>query len=403
MPSSSKVLGGILLVSGTAVGAGMLALPVSTGMAGFVPALVLFFLYWLYMSFTALLFLEVNLWREDEINILTMAKHTLGKWGEGITWVLYLFLLYALITAYIAGSGPIVVDFVRAVFGVSLPYWVGPLPLLVLFGICVYRGTKSVDYVNRVLMIGLIVAYFILITTLTPHVQPPLLAHMNWKYLTLGSSIVATSFGFHIIIPSLTIYLKRNVASLKKVLLIGSFIPLIVYILWEFVTLGIIPLEGSKSILVGYERGDNGANLVASIIGNGWLGDMARGFSFFAIITSFLAVSMALSDFLADGFKIKKSPQGKLLLYAMTFLPPLAFSLTNPHIFLDALEYAGAFGVVLLLGLLPACMVWVGRYHRNFSGPYKAPGGKLALLATILLSLILIAIEIGNQTALWHT
>ncbi len=33
---SSKVTGGILLVAGTGIGAGMLALPVSTGLAGFI-------------------------------------------------------------------------------------------------------------------------------------------------------------------------------------------------------------------------------------------------------------------------------------------------------------------------------------------------------------------------------
>ena len=37
-----RLLGGILLVAGTAIGAGMLALPVSTGLAGFYPSLFLF-------------------------------------------------------------------------------------------------------------------------------------------------------------------------------------------------------------------------------------------------------------------------------------------------------------------------------------------------------------------------
>lgn len=401
MKKHSQVIGGILLVSGTAVGAGMLALPVSTGMAGFFPAIVLFIAYWLFMTFTALLFLEVNLWRKDETNLISMAKHTLGRWGEVVSWILYMFLLYALTTAYIAGSGPTVIESIQLLTGITLPYWMGPLPLMLIFGVSVYKGTKSVDYLNRFLMIGLIIAYFVLIFTLTPHVQKSMLMHMNWTNLTIGSSIVATSFGFHIIIPTLTQYFKRDVDKLRKVLLIGSFIPLVVYILWEFVTLGIIPLNGSNSIIEGYKRGDNGAFLVAEIIGHGWLGDIARGFSFFAIITSFLAVSMSLSDFLADGLKIKKNPKGKFILYALTFLPPLFFSYMDPRAFLDALEYAGAYGVVLLLGLLPALMVWWGRYKKNLTGPYQAPGGKLALVLTMLFSLLVIVIEIGNRAG-WY-
>lgn len=402
MRKHGQVIGGILLVSGTAVGAGMLALPVSTGMAGFIPSIVLFVAYWLFMTFTALLFLEVNLWKKEETNLITMAKDTLGKSGEVVSWILYIFLLYALTTAYIAGSGPTVIDSIQLLTGITLPYWVGPLPLMLIFGICVYKGTKSVDYLNRVLMIGLIVAYFVLIVTLTPHVQKGLLSHMNWVNLTIGSSIVATSFGFHIIIPTLTTYFKRDIDKLRKVLLIGSFIPLVVYVLWEFVTLGIIPLEGANGIIQGYQRGDNGAYLVAEIIGHGWLGDIARGFSFFAIITSFLAVSMSLSDFLADGLKIKKNPKGKMMLYALTFLPPLIFSYLNPRAFLDALEYAGAYGVVLLLGLLPALMVWSGRYKKNLKGPYQAPGGKLALVFTIAFSVLVIIVEIGNRAGWYH-
>ena len=53
-----RLIGGILLVAGTTIGAGMLALPVVTGFVGFWPSLALFFVYWLYMTFTAFLMFE---------------------------------------------------------------------------------------------------------------------------------------------------------------------------------------------------------------------------------------------------------------------------------------------------------------------------------------------------------
>ncbi len=80
--SKSKLAGGILLVSGTTIGAGMLALPVVTGMAGLLPTLLLFLVFWIFMTYTALLMLEVNLWMKDHSNMITMAKETLGKWGK---------------------------------------------------------------------------------------------------------------------------------------------------------------------------------------------------------------------------------------------------------------------------------------------------------------------------------
>ena len=400
MTSPSKLLGGVLLVSGTTIGAGMLALPLVTGMAGFLPSLCLLIAFWGYMSYTAFLMLEVNLWMGPHSNLISMAKKTLGKWGEGISWLTYLFLLYSLTTAYVAGGGPILLDFVESFTAYRLPAWMGSIPLLLIFGFFVYRGTRSVDYVNRWLMIGLVASFGLLTVLLTPYMEMDKLLLSNPKLLFAAVSIVATSFGFHIIIPSLTSYFDGNISKIKQAILIGSFIPLAVYVLWQFLSLGIIPLQGDNGILAGYAQGTNGAHLISKILGSSAISQIARGFAFFAIVTSFLGVSLSLTDFLADGFKIKKDRAGRALLYLMVFIPPLVFTLTNPRAFLNALEYAGAFGVVVLLGLMPALMVWSGRYHLRLKSTFTTPGGKIALVMVILVSLGVISLEIMNKTGI---
>ena len=394
MKPHNRLWGGILLVSGTTIGAAMLALPISTGAAGFFPSLALLALYWTFMTFTAFLILEVNLWMDSGANLISMARKTLGQWSAGVSWLLYLFLLYSLTTAYMAGCGSIVTEMIQSTTGLLLPAWVGSLPLFLIFGFFVYKGTKSVDYVNRLLMIGLAVTYILMAIFLAPHVDLNLLRHTEWKYLLMGLSIVATSFGFHIIIPSLTTYFDRDIPRLKKAILVGSAIPLVVYIAWQLLTLGIIPLEG---IFQGYVKGDNSAHLLSESLGNTALSSLAWGFSLFAIVTSFLGVSLSLSDFLADGFNIEKTRPGRILLYLLTFVPPLLITLIDPRAFLSALEYAGAFGVVTLLGLLPALMVWNGRYCKHFQSTFKAPGGKISLGLTILFSVLVIAFEISNK------
>jgi tyrosine-specific transport protein len=397
MKKHSKLLGGILLVSGTTIGAAMLALPISTGAAGFFPSLVILVAYWIFMTFTAFLILEVNLWMGPNTNLISMARQTLGKWGAAISWAIYLFLLYSLTTAYIAGSGSIISDIVYLLTGYPLVPVLGSVPLFLVFGFFVYKGTKSVDYINRLLMAALVITYVAMALFLTPHVNLKYLLHSDWKYLLMAVSIVATSFGFHIIIPSLTTYFDRDVGKLKKAILIGSAIPLAVYILWEFLALGIIPLEGPHGIIQGYIQGTNSAHLLAESLNNPSLSMLAWFFSLFAIVTSFLGVSLSLSDFLADGFKIQKNRPGRILLYLLTFVPPLLFTLTDPRAFLSALEYAGAFGVVTLLGLLPALMVWSGRYYKHFQSTFKAPGGKIALILAMFFSVLVIIIEIANK------
>ncbi|MBA3721070.1 MAG: tyrosine transporter [Parachlamydiaceae bacterium] len=400
MNSKYRQIGGILLVSGTTIGAGMLALPVVTGLAGFFPSLVLFIIYWLFMTFTAFLILEVNLWMGEHTNLVSMARATLGKSGATCTWVIYLFLLYTLTTAYIAGSGPIFIEFVANITGWKAPIWMGPIPLLTIFGFFVYQGTKSVDYVNRILMLGLAITFIIITIFLTPNVQANLLEHMDWKYIWMAVSIVSTSFGFHIIIPTLTDYLHRDVTQLRRVILIGSCIPLFVYIIWEILTLGIIPLYGPNNLVEGYQQGLDGATILSNVLGNSKLAFTSRCFSLFAIITSFLGVSLSLSDFLADGFKIRKTAKGRGILYLLTFVPPLLITLVDPRAFLHGLEYAGAFGVVTLLGLLPVLMVWSGRYYQKRESNFTTPGGKVALTAALLISLAVIGLEVANKANL---
>lgn len=397
MNSVYRLLGAILLVSGTTIGAGMLALPVVTGFAGFIPATILFVFYWVFMTFTALLMLEVNLWMGEHTNLITMARHTLGNGGKFVSWVIYLFLLYTLTTAYIAGSGPIFLDFIQQVTGYTLPTWFGPFPLLLLFGLFVYQGARAVDYANRILMIGLAFTFVLMIIFLTPEVKSSLLTHTQWCSVWIAVSIVSTSFGFHIIIPTLTDYLKRDVVQIRKVILIGSAIPLVVYIIWNFLALGIIPTE---ELTHGYQNGLDGATILSHLLGRSDLSLVARFFSLFAIITSFLGVSLSLRDFLSDGLNIPKTHKGKAMLYLLTFVPPLLLALTDPRAFLDALEYAGAFGVVTLLAILPILMVWQGRYAQQRTGPFTTPGGKGALIVAMMISLSVIGIEIAYKTGL---
>lgn len=393
-----RLIGGILLVAGTTIGAGMLALPIVTGFAGFWQSMILFIVYWLYMTFTAFLMLEANLWMEEHTNLITMAKRTLGRGGQILSWLIYLFLLYTLTTAYLAGGGPIFIEAIESVTGSKLPAWMSPLPLLILFGFFVYQGARSVDYVNRILMLGLAISYILMVIFLSPHVDTSLLSYTNWSAIWIAVSIVSTSFGFHIIIPTLSDYLHRDVKQLRWVLIIGSLIPLVVYASWELLTLGIIPLDGPLGIEEGFKKGLDGASLLGLYLGKSELSLIAKLFSLFAIVTSFLGVSLSLRDFLSDGLKIEKTAKGRLFLYLLTFVPPLIITLVDPRAFLNALEYAGAFGVVTLLGLLPVLMVWRGRYVQNRTGEFRTPGGKYALIVAFAISVTVIGLEIVNKT-----
>ncbi len=385
-------IGGILLVAGTTIGAGMLALPVMTSFVGFVPSICIFLLCWLVMLATAFFFLDVNLAIEGEPNLISMAHKTLGGWGKGLSWVVYLLLLYSLTAAYISASAPLFVSTVKVLTGYTLPSWLAPFCLPIIFGFFVYLGTLGVDMINRILMVGLCVSYLILVGFLPEHIDGSLLAHVDWSPTFIALPVVITSFGYHIIIPSLTTYMNHDKKHLRLTLIIGSLLPFIIYILWQVLILGIVPITGEFNLVKAWQAGSLATVPLIQIVKNKWIVIGAHFFTFFAIVTSFLGVTLSLSDFVTDGFKIKKTWEGRFIACLLTFIPPLIFVLTYQRGFIIALEYAGAFVAILLI-FLPAMMAWklkTSKFYRTFFG-------RVFLSFVMLFALFIVVVDVLQQ------
>ncbi|MBN4067354.1 tyrosine transporter [Simkania negevensis] len=389
-----SVFGGTLLVAGSCIGAGMLALPILTGLAGFTPSLLLFLICWLFMMTTGLLLLEVNIWLGGKVGLVTMAGRTLGKRGKVVTWLTFLFLFYCLNVAYIDAGGRLVADFFSSLTGNHLPLWGGELVVVLFFGAVVYLGTAVVDGINRILVIGLAAAYFSLIALGTPHLSSHYLAYHNWHFALAGIPIIITSFGFHNMIPSLAQYLHAEKRRLIAVVAIGSIIPLVIYIVWELLILGIVPPEGPLFATAASE-GLSATELLRTISKNGWVTTVAEYFAFFAITTSFLTQSLSFVGFLADGTKIKRKGMGHVFLCLLALAPGFIFTLSYPNLFLTALGFAGGFGAMILFGIIPALMVWKKRKAENDKKSRIVPGGPLLLIAVVVFAAFVFLLQLG--------
>ena len=132
-----KFIGGILLIIGTSIGGGMLALPITTAQRGFLGSVLLLFSAWLFMTAGAFLILEVNLWLPADSNLVSMAKETLGRGGALFAWVIYLLLLYCLIAAYISGGSDLLHSLLQLV-KLNSPQWLDAIIFTLIFGFIVY-------------------------------------------------------------------------------------------------------------------------------------------------------------------------------------------------------------------------------------------------------------------------
>lgn len=397
--SLGHVFGGTLLIAGTTIGVGMLALPVATGESGFVPALVTYLVTWVFMLCTGLLLLEACSWMPKESNFITMTHKLLGKTGRTVCWIAYLFLFVTVMIAHVVGGGSILSE----IFDKVIPTGSSMIIYVLLFSPVIYFGTKWVDRLNIVLILGVALSYLLFIFFAYKHVDFTLLSRAEWPKTWAALPILLTAFTYQVIVPTLMNYMDRDVKKVRRSIIYGTTIPLVVYLVWEFLILGIVPAEGQNGLIEASRQGLNAVMPLKEILGHPIVFSIGKSFAFFTLTTSYIALSLAYLDFLADGLKMKKKGWNHILLWLLVFVPPTIIALTNPSIFLIALNYAGGFSIAILFGLFPPLMVWVGRYKRKYTTTRPLIGGGRVFLALLILFAVLeISLEFAQEILHLH-
>ena len=385
----NKTVGSTLLVAGTMIGAGMLAMPLTSAGIGFGFTLVLLLGLWALLTFSALLFVELYQTAESDAGIGTLAEQYFGKAGRIIATAVLIIFLYALIAAYISGGGSLLKDLLPESFGDK----VSILLFTVIFGSFIVIGTHSVDKINRVLFFVMLAAFAVVLSLMLPEIKFDNLMAMpiDNALIISASPVFFTAFGFHGSIPSLNKSLDGNVKALRISILAGSAITLCAYILWQMSTHGLLTQNEFLQILKEDATLNGLVKATLAITGSNMIAGAVKLFSTLALVTSFLGVGLGLleciEDLLKRSFNISA---GRISLGLMTFIPPLVFALFYPEGFILALGYAGqmfAFYAVVL----PVSLVWKARRaHTNL--PYKVWGGNLTLIIVLVLGVIITSI-----------
>ncbi len=389
----SHIMHASMLISGTAIGAGMLSIPLFTAAAGFVPAIILTLCVWAFMTITGLFLLEASLTMPLGSHFLSIAKRYLGENGKWVTGLLFIFLYYCAMVAYFAGGTPLLNQLLMDLFSFDASGFIGYLIFGLIFGAIVAHGPKSIDRVNVAFVIIMLIAYVLLISLGSQKVDLERLTSSNWSLSLIALPVLFTGFGYHNVIPSLTTYLNKERRELRIAIIIGTSVPFIIYFLWLWVILGSVPRD---ILLFSNQAGETAATALQRVTENPLLSISVRTFAFFAIVTSLLGVSFSLVDFLADAFKVKAIGKKRFWLTCLTFIPPFIFTLVDPAIFNRALSLAGGFGEALLNGLLPVMFVWAERYVRKVHTAKVIPGGRFTLTIMLALSIFVVLIEVLN-------
>jgi len=322
---------------GTVIGAGILGIPYIVAKAGFwtgiINILVLGFIsmiLYLYLG-------EVALRTKGFHQLPGYAEKYLGKSGKILMTLAMLFGVYGALIAYTIGEG----QALAAIFGGNPMFY-----SLIFFGIAaiiIHAGLKNVAK-SELIMLPFIIGIIILISILSiKFVNLSNLTQFRLSSIFIPYGIVLFAFLGPTAIPEMEMELVKNSKYMKKAIIIGMLIPMVIYLLFSFFVVGV---SGTAITEVGTIGLGNliGPHMV--LIGN--------LFAVITLATSFLAIGLALQQMYRIDYKLNKN-----IAWLLTISIPLLIVIGNITTFAKALEISGIiagglFGTLIVLMALKA-------------------------------------------------
>jgi tyrosine-specific transport protein len=320
----------------------------------------------------------------------------MGLTGRRLAMVCYFFLLVALNVAYLSGATAQILSHLslddevkhRLITASFLAFGGGWLAA---------AHTERVDRVNRVLFLGLIACFMWMMAVSLPSIDVAKLEPMDWSKAIGPLALIFTAFGYHPIIPNIFEYLGRDIKRTRLAIVIGSFVPLWVYFLWQLAVLGNVPLEGPQGLLYALEIGQPATMPLAGALQIPSLVGVMAMFAMFAILTSFLGTMLSLCEFVADAFGWAVNDKTRPRIALGLAGPLLALTFFGKNLFLLALGYAGIWAA-LLIGCLPIAMAAIVRKrHQTEPRPYLVKGGYGLMLVSFLFFFLIALIELASH------
>lgn len=354
---------------GTTIGAGFFALPYTIMRAGFVNGLIYLVVLGLLNLLVNLLYGEVVLRTAGDHQMTGYGQIYLGQKGKILGSVALFVSIYGALLAYLIKTG----EFAALVFGLPQPLFFS-LAFFILGSTAIFLGLKTVSKFE--LLFGSLILIFIYILAL---MGIPRLDFTNYTLPAINHSLAAIFAPYGVIlfaltgmsaVPEMEEVLRQNHRQLKKAIIIGSLIPLIVYLVFTAVIVGVSGRQTSQDAILG---------LVGFL--PTWIVKLGAGLGILTMSTSFLSLGFVLRETWFRDFKLNKS-----LAFALAVGPSLALFLLGARNFLTTLEIAGS----IACGLSGLMVVWL--YFEAKRKGTKTPAYILSIPKILLLILAIVFI-----------
>ncbi|MBL7158688.1 MAG: hypothetical protein ISS91_04185 [Candidatus Omnitrophica bacterium] len=376
-------------ITGNLVGAGILGLPIQTGIAGLVPSLVGMIFVGAAMFFSGVILVnEAVESRQDVFHFPSMYEKYFGRPGRYVAILANLVILYGFIIAYLTGS----VSIITRLLGIESYRILVTLLFFAAVTAITISNPKSLLKLNSAFVIFLLISFTALVMMGKKYVQPARFEYKNWTMLAPALPIIVTAVSFQNVIPTISKLLGWNKKHIIISLLAGTFIGFLMCAVWIKVGIGVLPMAGNNSILSALENNVPEIVPLARAIQSLAFLRTALLFSLMAIITSYLSMGKALMEFIEDCTSRHPKLGGQAITAVIAFLPPLLIALVYPDMFLNLLNVIGGVGIVILFGMLPCIIALIKTRSRVLRYAIVVP--------VMLFFLAIFGLEVAQQTGL---
>ncbi|MFH1711312.1 MAG: aromatic amino acid transport family protein, partial [Nanoarchaeota archaeon] len=231
----SKFFPALAVLVGTTMGAGFLGIPYVISKSGFLPGLACLIFIAFFMLFVKLYLGEIALRTRGSHQLTGYAERYLGRKGKLIMFFAMLFGIYSALVAYLIAEGNVLsyVFFGNENFSLvfSLFFWL-------LMAFLTYIGLSELKKAEKTAMF--IVWFILLIIALIffPGIKTENLSYINTENIFIPFGLIIFSFLAFSAMPEVERILVRQEGKMKKVIILGMMIPLIIYFVFTLVIVG---------------------------------------------------------------------------------------------------------------------------------------------------------------------
>lgn len=269
-----KLFAAVATMSGMIVGAGFLGIPYVVAKSGFVIGLIQIILVGFIILVMKLYLGEVMLRTKETHQLPGLARLYLGQRGYKIMFSSMVISVYLSLVAYLMGEG----DSLSYLFFGSARYSLYfALGFWIILSFFVYRGIRALKKGESFGLILVSVIVLLILVLFSSKIKFENLITYNFNNAFIPFGVILFAFLGFSAIPEIMRELRRNEKLMKKTILIGASVPIIMYTIFTFIVVGFKGIETPE---------------IATFA----LGKVFVLLGIFTMYTAFFAVSMALRD-----------------------------------------------------------------------------------------------------------